>query len=56
MCQDRTQENKYYKKSKNKYLKSLFDNNRNNTTLLKKGNRQLITLNPKEKFIQTFSK
>ena len=41
------------RKSKNEYFKLFFDKNRNNTTLIWKGIRQLITL---KKFVQTLSK
>ena len=36
-------------KSKNEYFKLFFDKNHNNTTLIWKGIRQLITLKPKSK-------
>ena len=37
------------RKSKNEYFKLFFDKNHNNTTLIWKGIRQLITLKPKSK-------
>ena len=37
------------RKSKNEYFKLFFDKNRNNTTLIWKGIRQLITLKSKSK-------